>query len=126
MKEGNFVNVNDLNQWKQQTSLKVSSFDDLKQKIIAPINHREAIEDLIEENVDHSAEKDTDLGKANKIKMNIDTSNHPPIKLRPCRTPLAKFPIVDKAVNDMLAANIMHPSRSHWSILIVVIDKKCH
>ena len=47
VKECNFVNVNDLNQWEQQTSLKVSSFDDLKQKIILPISHREMVEDLI-------------------------------------------------------------------------------
>ena len=39
VKECNFVNVNDLNQWEQQTSLKVSYLDDLKQKTIVPINH---------------------------------------------------------------------------------------
>ena len=53
MQECNVVSVNlnqcDLNQWKQQTSRKVSSFDDLKQKIIVPINHRETFEDLSEE-----------------------------------------------------------------------------
>ena len=45
------------------------------------------------------------------IKMSIDTGNHPPIKLRPYKTPFAKCPTVDKAVNDMLAANILHPSK---------------
>ena len=43
VKECNFVNVNDLNQLEQQTSLKVSSLDDLTQKIILPINHREQL-----------------------------------------------------------------------------------
>ena len=56
--------------------------------------------------------------------MSIDTGNHPPVKLRLYRTPLAKCPIVDKAVNDMLAANIIHPSRSPWSFPIVIADKK--
>ena len=56
--------------------------------------------------------------------IRIDTGIHPPIKLRPYRTPFAKNPIVDKAVNDMLAAIILHPSRSLWRFLIVVVDKK--
>ena len=44
--------------------------------------------------------------------MSIDTCNHPPIKLRPYRTPFAKHQILDKAVNYMLSANIILPSRS--------------
>ena len=62
MKEGNCVN--DLNQKEQQTSCKLSSFDDLKQKIIVHINHRE---NLTKQNVDLFAEKATDLGKTNMI-----------------------------------------------------------
>ena len=124
VKECNFVNVNDLNQWEQQTSLKVSSFDDLKQKIIAPINHKRIHEGLVKQNVDLFAEKDTDLGKTNTIKISIDTGNHPPIKLKPYRTPFAKHPIVDKAVNNMLATIIIHPPRSPWTFPVVVVDKK--
>ena len=56
--------------------------------------------------------------------MIIDTGNQPPIKFRPYRIPFAKCPIVDKAVNDMLATNIACPSRPPWSFPIVVIDKK--
>ena len=65
------------------------------------------VEDLIKQNVDLSSEKDTDLGKTNTIKMSIDTDNNPPIKFEPYRTPFIKQPIVDRAVNDMLAANII-------------------
>ena len=60
VKECNFLNINDLNQWEQQTSLKVSTFDDLKQKIIVPINHREIVKGLVKQNVDLFAEKDTE------------------------------------------------------------------
>ena len=70
VKECIFVNVKDLNQL-EQTSLKVSSLDYLKQRIIVPINHRETVEELIELDVDHFAEKDTKLGKDNTIKMSI-------------------------------------------------------
>ena len=95
VKECNFVSVNDLNQQEQQTSLSVSSFDELKQKIIVLNHHRETVEDLIEQNVDLLAEKDTDLGKTNTLKMNVNTGNHPPIKLRQHRTPFAEHPVVD-------------------------------
>ena len=122
IKQCNFVNVNDLNQWEQQTSLKVSSFDDLKQNIIAPINDWETVEDSIKQNVDPFPEKDTDVGKTNMIKMSIDTGNHPPIILRPYRMPLVKHLIVDKAVNNMLATILyVHPDHpgaflysGHW------------
>ena len=52
VKECNFVNVSNFNQWKQQMSLKVSYLDDLKQKIIVPVNHREIAEDLTDQNID--------------------------------------------------------------------------
>ena len=96
----------------------------MKQKIIAAIEYRETVENLSEQNVDLFAEKDTDLGRINSIKISTDTGNHPPIKLRTYRTPFAKCPIVDKAVNDMLAANVIHPSRPLQSFPIVVADKK--
>ena len=56
--------------------------------------------------------------------MNIDTGNHLPIILRPYGTPFSKHPIVDREVDNVLVANIMHPSRSPWSFPIVVVDKK--
>ena len=90
----------------------MGSLDDLKQEIISPIDHRETVEDLLEQNVDLFTEKDTDLGRYSTVKMSIDTDNHPPIKLRPYRTPFAKPSIAHKAGNKMLAANIIHPSRS--------------
>ena len=55
----------------------------MKCKITVHINHRETVEDLIEQIVDLFAEKDNDLGKTNAIYISIDTGNHPPIKLRP-------------------------------------------
>ena len=103
---------------------KVCSLDDLIQKIIVPINHRETVEDLIEQNIELFTEKDTDIERTNTIKMTTDAGNHPSIELRPYETPFAKHPIKDKEVSDRLAANIIHPSRLSWSIFIMVIDKK--
>ena len=98
-------------------------FNDFEQKIIVPINHREKV-DLIEQTVNLFAENDADLGKSNMIKMSTNPGSHPPIKLRPYKTPFLKHPIVYRTVNDMLAANILCPSRSPWSFPIVVVDKK--
>ena len=56
--------------------------------------------------------------------MKIDTVDHKPIKLKPYRTPFSRRPIVDKAIDDMLAANVIPPSRSPWSFPIVNVDKK--
>ena len=40
------------------------------------------------------------------------------------RTPFTKGPIVDKAIDDMLAVNVIQLSRSPWSFPIVIVDKK--
>ena len=56
--------------------------------------------------------------------MKIDTGNHPPIKIRSYRTPLKKRRVVDRAIDDMLGANIIRRSKSPWSFPIVVVDKK--
>ena len=48
-----------LTNWNKKNS-RVSALDKLKQKIIVPINHRETVEYLIEQNVDLFAAKDTD------------------------------------------------------------------
>ena len=80
--------------------------------VIVCINHREIVESLVKENINLFTEKYTDLGKSNMIKVSIDSGSHPPIKLRPYRTPFAKCQIVDKAVDAMLAANVICPSRS--------------
>ena len=82
------------------------------------------MEELVRYNLDLFAEKDTELGKTQTVKMKIDTGDHKPIKLKPYRTPFTKRPIVDKAIDDMLAANVIQPSRSPWSFPIVIVDKK--
>ncbi|CAC5369518.1 unnamed protein product [Mytilus coruscus] len=56
--------------------------------------------------------------------MKIDTGSNHSIKLRPYRTPLNQRPIVEKAVKEMLEANIIRRSQSPWSAPIVLIKKK--
>ena len=70
------------------------------------------------------ATKDTDLGKTDTIKMKIDTGNHPPIKLKPNRTPLNNRKVVEEAVKDMLDAKIIRKSRSPWAFPVFIVEKK--
>ena len=56
--------------------------------------------------------------------MKVDTGDHKPIKVKPYGTPFTKRPIVDKVIDDMLAANVIQPSRSPWSFPVVLVDKK--
>ncbi|CAC5377435.1 unnamed protein product [Mytilus coruscus] len=68
--------------------------------------------------------KDTELGQTDTVKMRIDTGDNPPVKLTPCRTPLHKREIVDKAITDMLKANIIRRSNSNYSSPVILMDKK--
>ena len=92
------------------------------------INTLPSFLDIVEEHVryklDLFAKKDTELGETQAVKMKIDIGDHKPINLKPYRTPSTKRPIVDKAIDDMLAANVIQPSRSPWSFPIVIVDKK--
>jgi len=70
------------------------------------------------------ARNNLELTQTTAMEFNIDTGDHPPIKLRPYRTPLNNKVFIDKAIDEMLTANIISPSRSPWSFPIVLVDKK--
>ena len=56
--------------------------------------------------------------------MKIDSVDHRTMKVKLYRTPFTKRPIVDKAIDDMLVAIVIQPSRSPWSFPKVIVDKK--
>ena len=56
--------------------------------------------------------------------MQIDTGNNVPIKMKPYRTPIKNREVNDKAINDMLDADVIRRSRSPWSFPVVIVDKK--
>lgn len=89
-----------------------------------PEKYRSEIENLILKNKDLFANKDSELGHTDTVKMKIDTGNSEPIKLRPYRTPLKNREVIDKAIDEMLDANVIRRSRSPWSFPVVIVDKK--
>ena len=42
----------------------------------------------------------------------------------PLRTPIKKREVIDKAVDEMLEADVIRRSRSPWSFPVVIVDKK--
>ena len=56
--------------------------------------------------------------------MQIDVENNDPIKMRPYRTPMKNREVIDKAIDEMLDADVIRRSRSPWSFPVVIVDKK--
>ena len=89
-----------------------------------PEQYRSKIEKLVLKNQDLFASKDSELGYTDTVKMQIEVENHEPIEMRPYRTPIKNREVIDKAINEMLDANIIRRSRSPWSFPVVIVDKK--
>ena len=64
------------------------------------------------------------IGTHRYSKDEVRYGEHPPIKMKPYRTPLNKRTVIDNAVDEMLEAEIIQRSRSPWSFPVVVVDKK--
>ena len=56
--------------------------------------------------------------------MKIVTGSTKPIRLSPYRTPIKDREIIDKAVDEMLDADLIRRSNSPWSFPVVIVDKK--
>ena len=82
------------------------------------------VKKLVTENRDLFAQTDAELGHTDTVKMKLDTGEHPPIKMKPYRTPLNKRAVIDNAVDEMLETGIIRRLRSPWSFPVVVVDKK--
>ena len=74
--------------------------------------------------MDLFAQTDAGLGHTDTVRMKLGTGKHPPSKTKPYRTPLNKRKVIDNAVGKMLESGIIIRSRSPWSFLVVVVDKK--
>lgn len=92
--------------------------------IDVPEEHKNQIGKIISSNRNLFAQKDTELGHTETVKMKLDTGEHPPIKNRPYRLPLTKRKCVDKAIDELMEAKIIERSRSPWSFPIVVVGKR--
>ena len=85
--------------------------------------HKEKTAKMLLKNKELFAFSDLDLGHTDIVEAEIITDDARPINLRPYRTPLLLREVVSKAMDDMLAANIIKPSSSPWNAPLVVVDK---
>ena len=91
--------------------------------IDAPDEFMPSVQMIINKNRDVFAAHDRDLSQSSSIRMNIDTSKHPPIRLRPYKTPLNKRKVIENAVSEMLDAKVIERSNSPWSFPMVIVKK---
>lgn len=83
--------------------------------ITVPECYRRELRGLLSRNREVIAMTDKELGQTETVEMRIDTGDHPPIKLRPYRTPIHKRKLVEEAVNEMMDSGIIERSKSPWS-----------
>ena len=115
------------NNVKQVDSVIKNNIDESKlnlKDLDVPKRYRSKIEKLIIKNHDLFANKDSELGKTETVKMQIDVGNSKPIRMKPYRTPIKIREVVDKAIDEMLYADVIKRSRSPWSFPVVIVDKK--
>ena len=89
-----------------------------------PAEYRTKIETLVLKNQDLFANKDSELDHTDTVKMHIDVGNNHSIKMKSYRTPIKNREVIDKAVDEMLDADVIRRSRSPWSFPVVIVDKK--
>ena len=115
--QNNVASVNSVIQNKNcETKLDLKDLD-------VPKQYRSKKEKLVLKNQDLFASKDSELGHTDTIKMQIDIGNNVPIKMKPYRTPIKNGEVIDKAINEMLDADVIKRSRSPWSFPVVIVDK---
>ena len=89
-----------------------------------PPDERDQIIRLLRRNQDVFARPGDTVQPTRRVVCHIKTGDHPPIALRPYRTALHHRGLVDKHVDEMLAAGVIQPSDSPWAFPIVMVPKK--
>ena len=116
--------INHIEQTKTESNNLKDNPDEWLSKINCPEEHTAQIRKLLKQNRDVFALSDFELTQTDTVTMDITTTTDKPIRQKPYFTPLKNRPIVDKAIDNMLAANIIRPSVSPWSSPIVIVPKK--
>ena len=109
--------------WKKNNQMNNSN--DWLNNINCPEKHSSEIkETLLKRNRDVFALTALEMTQTDTVTMDIKTTTDEPKRQKPYFTPLKNRPIVDKAIANMLAADIIRPSVSPWSSPIVIVPKK--
>lgn len=82
------------------------------------------LRNLINNNVDSFAKSFMDIGKTDKIELNIELTSTEPVACRPYRLPYTQRDIVKGTVGELLQAGIMRPSKSSYASPVVLVGKR--
>ncbi|KAL7868740.1 hypothetical protein SRHO_G00101240 [Serrasalmus rhombeus] len=85
---------------------------------------RKELWEVLREFKDIFALTEGEVGLTHLVQHEIDTGDAKPIKMRPCRLPLAHQAAADSAIEEMLRAGIIEPSDSPWASGVVMVNKK--
>ncbi|XP_078472915.1 LOW QUALITY PROTEIN: uncharacterized protein LOC144734543 [Lampetra planeri] len=89
-----------------------------------PKGEADRLRELLREYADVFSEHDSDVGRTDLVKQQIDTGAARPIKLPAYRVGAPERAQIKEAVGDMLRDNIIQPSASPWSAPVVLVTKK--
>ncbi|XP_061427715.1 uncharacterized protein LOC133354681 [Lethenteron reissneri] len=89
-----------------------------------PKGEADRLRELLREYADVFSEHDSDVGRTDLVKHQIDTGAARPIKLPAYRVGAPERTQIKEAVGDMLRDNIIQPSASPWSAPVVLVTKK--
>ncbi|CAG2223494.1 unnamed protein product [Mytilus edulis] len=64
-----------------------------------------------------------DIGLTDLVEHTINTRNHPPVRQRPRRIPLARMKDAEAEIQKMVRQDIIEPSTSPWNSNIVLMKK---
>ncbi len=82
------------------------------------------LKSLVTEFSDVFALNDSELGCTDVLQHHIDTSDHPPIKQQPYRTPVARRQKVSEMIDAMEKQGVIQPTVCPWASPVVLVPKK--
>ena len=100
------------------------SQDGIKSQIHTDESHRSIVENLVLNNLDVFAFKDSDVLECDLVQMKIELTDETPFKIRPYRLSPDDQKTVDKAVREWESSGIISRSRSPFNSSAVVVSKK--
>lgn len=88
------------------------------------LEQRQAALNLIKKHQSLFVTTNEAIGVVPFIKHAIDTGDSPPIRTKPYRVSIMEQKVIKKLIDEMLDADIIRPSKSHWASPVVLVKKK--
>ena len=86
-------------------------------------NIQHDLDALLKEYEYQFAKEETSIGATPLTSMTIDTGNSDPVSQKPYPIAMKHYQWVKEVIEKLLAAKIIHSSRSSWSAPIIVVPK---